>query len=176
MAGSLLVVQEIGVQIRGTEKCPSIDVIDRTVQSGRSIKFVNEQIRKIATHGAQLKMNGERRGHHAQIRVVQIECLRMSDARRSSDILQDHRWNEKVHIAWNDDLDRLGSICCDGNVVSITIQDGEGDRTRHMCVWGSGTSICHCQSVHDRLQGDRECIHEGRKVKLTRNDTELLLV
>ena len=98
-------------------------------------------------------MDREGRDHRAQIDKVQIECLRMGHERQRRDILQDHRWDEQILIAWNDDLDGMGWICFDAYLVPVAVKNGERDRSRNICVGGSGTTISHSQSIHDGLEG-----------------------
>ena len=79
MTRCLLIVQEIGVKTRRTEERPAIDVIDRRVESRRSIERVYEHVGQMAVQWTHLQMNGERRGNGAQIGKVQMDCLRMRD-------------------------------------------------------------------------------------------------
>ena len=97
-------------------------------------------------------MDREGRGQRAQIDKVQIECLRMGHERQRRDILQDHRWDEQVLIAWNDDLDGMGGIRFDAHLVPVAVKNGERDRSRNICVGGSGTAIGDGQSIHDGLE------------------------
>ena len=68
-------------------------------------------------------MDGERRCEGAEIDKVQIECLRMRCERRCGDILHDHRWDDEVRIAWNDDLDGLREIRSYDDLISILVEE-----------------------------------------------------
>ena len=108
-----------------TQERPAIDVTDRAVEPRCLVELVDKQIREIAAaveHGAQLQMDGEGRCEGAEIDEVQIECLRMSCERRCGDILHDHRWDDEVWIAWNDDLDGLREIRSHHDLVAIAVQ------------------------------------------------------
>ena len=107
----------------GTEERPAIDVTDRAVQPRCLIKLVDEQVREIdaARQRAQLQMDGERRCEGAEIGKVQIECLCMSCEGRCGDILHDHRWDDEVRIAWNDDLDGLREIRSHHHFIAIPV-------------------------------------------------------
>ena len=109
----------------GAEERPAIDVTDRAVQARWLIELVDEQVGEIdaARQRAQLQMDGERRCEGAEIDKVQIEYLRMRCERRRGDILHDHRWDDEVRIAWNDDLDGLREIRSDDDLISILVEE-----------------------------------------------------
>ena len=49
-----------------------------------------------------------------------------------SDILEAHGWHNGVGISRNDELDRIGGICSNGQFISLPIENGERHRSREI--------------------------------------------
>ena len=103
-------------------------------------------------------MDRERRDQRAQIDEVKIERLRVGNERQRRDILQEHRWDEQVLIAWNDDLNRMRGIRFDAHLVPVPVKNGERDRARNVGIGCSDTAISRSQSIHDGLEEQGRCI------------------
>ena len=88
-----------------TEQGPTVDLLDRTIQSWDAVELVNEHVAKIGIQWTQLKMQGNsqvgvrpsnREGMQVKLTVVH---------RRTTDdgghSLQYHRWHSKKRVSWN---------------------------------------------------------------------------
>ena len=93
---------------------------------------------------------------------IQRNKVQVEEHRRS-DILQEHRWNDKGRIVWDEEDEGIVSSRSNIDLVAIGIEERDGDRTRQIGVRRHLlTAAQRRQTFHGELERRRDVSFSSR--------------